>query len=355
MVKKIIIIILAVVILLYLAISFWERDDVISMKVVNSELYVIHKRTKGYSIFSLNIHAGSSPVTLNSDVYVSSWTLNKNSSGPSYKLTSDWKKIASTSGDWYPMVYKVEDADSYVAFHNISYDKKYLTRYAFAADTLTTKSRDLECGYKVSEICYGVDRYAKYFISNGVIYNTIDFGVFKSLSGKKGYEQFKNKINELENTFSFQRVSLSSDTKYLFGLSRCKNSQTIYAYDIEKDKIDEITLENYEPSCEGSMDIKDIDSNGGSIYLIIDPNTEDYSANKPRKYIVYEFSNGVEYPIEIKDYYYHMGEDFWDVKNHMIYALIGHDVNDIDKAFAYGYISKEYKQINLDHLNTLEE
>ncbi len=345
-------IILTVIILLYLSISFWEHDDVLGFKMDDSKLYVIHKRYKGYSIFSLNIDAGSSPATLNSDVYVSTWTLNENTSGLSYKLVSDWKKIASRSGDWYPMVYKVAGTDSYAAFHNISSNKKYLTRYTFAADTLTSESRNLECADEASEICYVPDRYAKYYLSNGVIYNTIDFGVFKSLSGKNGYEQFKNKISEARNIFSFRRLFLSSDTKYLFGLSSCKKSQTIFVYNIDKDETDEITLKNYELGCAGSTYIEDIDTNGGAIYLILDPGSDDSSpANKPHKYIVYDFSNSVEYPIAIKDYYYGTSRGMWDVKNHTIYALNGSSVDDTDKAFVYGYISEEFKQINLDPLN----
>lgn len=326
-----------------MACSYWERDDVVGVSVTGNELHVMHKRYRGYTPFSLNIHGGS-PKTQETDVFSSSWRILDNEGKYIFNKINDWQKITSVSGHWYPNVYKAPNKDVYVAYHNISMDEKYLNRYTVSESETDASKFDIKCNDTISYPCFALDRYSTRFFSDGSIYNVSDFSLYKTLNGNKGYDKFISLISSHKSLFPVKLVKLSTDGKYLFYTSSCRKQGLIYTYNVTNDIADSINTKKLNINCDKQDSIKDIDSYGESIQIVVEKYSpkSNFCCNENRehkkpKYSIYDVSAEKWYSLNIDGLYYGISEGFWDIKNQSLYVLVGNRVDDIDKLEIFNY------------------
>ena len=155
--------------------SSWERDEVVGVNVINNKLHVMHKRFKGYTPFSLNMHGGS-PHTQTTDIFDSSWSIIESKDHSfSAKKENDWKEITSVSGDWYPTLHKAPEEGFYMAFFNISSDETYVQRYSTNSNNNKETKFGFKCKPAKTNPCFAVDRYANRFFCRRISIQCIKF------------------------------------------------------------------------------------------------------------------------------------------------------------------------------------
>ena len=342
--------------------SFWERDEIIGINVIDNKLHVMHKRLKGYTLPSLSIHGGS-PHTRTTEIFDSSWSLTESSNHSlSVKKENDWKKITSVSGDWYPVLHKTPEIGSYIAYFNFSTKQRYAQRYSISPENNKETKFEFNCKPVKINPCFAVDRYANRFFAAGSIYNVSDFTLLQNLESKKGYAEFIKLINEskpqhLPIAHMPTLIKLSSDGLFLFYISGFWNTKTILTYNIKSDSAEEVKLDSLHIKTEEEIEIEDIDSHKETLQIILQTQkSKKGNCNSPCSYsfdpgyTIFNITENKSYLIPIQDFYYMATPSFWDIQNKTLYALPGKVIGDIDRLEVFNYANNSTSILHLNHL-----
>ena len=337
--------------------SFWEHDEVVGVNVVGNQLHVMHKKYKGFTPFSLNIHGGS-PYTLSTDIFDSSWSITESGDHSlSAKKENDWKEITSVSGTWYPVLYKTPENSFYMAYFNISSEEQYVVRYSTHLNGTKEIKFNFSCKPVDKNPCFAMDRYANRFFAAGSLYVASNFSAERTLESKTGYLKFVTSINKGRLPHLPLLVKLSSDGLYLFYFPIIEKNKNIFTYNIKSDLVGEIKLDQLDIKSKGDVRIEDIDSHKGAVQVLFETQkSKRENCDSPCSssfnpvYSIYDATQKKHYPIPIKNFYYGITETFWDIKNRKLYALTGKRMGDIDHLEVFNYADKSTRTLNLNHL-----
>ena len=152
-------------------------------------------------------------------------------------------------------------------------------------------------------------------------------------------------------------IKLSSDGRFLFYISGFWNTKAILSYNIKTDSAEKIKLDLLDANPKDETEVVDIDSHNNSIQVVLEiRKSKKKNCGSPCSgysrptYIIYDITKKKHYSIPIERFFYHITDNFWDIKNNRLYVLTGKRTDDIDQLEVFDYANNIPRTLHLNHL-----